>query len=91
MAPNRDVVKPKYVPPQIKHGLIETKDSFLRYPGWRRCKFSQPVVDEDALPLVFDARQQMPQRERIALSSLVQHNLQIPSALLRDVVKIESR
>ena len=29
MAPNRNVVKPKLVPPQIKHRLIEAQDSFL--------------------------------------------------------------
>ena len=28
MAPDRDVVKPERVPPQIKHRLIETQDSF---------------------------------------------------------------
>ena len=91
MAPNRDVVKPKFVPPLIKHRLIETEDSFLRDPSRRRRKFSQPIVDEDPLPLVFDARQQMPQCECVALSSLIQHNRQIPRAWLRGVLKIESR
>src|ERR1700745_1045503 len=28
-APNRDVVKPEFVPPPIKHRLIETQDSVL--------------------------------------------------------------
>ena len=91
MAPNRDVIKPKFVPPQIKHGLIETNDSFLRDPGRRRRKFSQPIVDEDPLPLVFNAPQQMPQRECVTLSSLIQHNRQIPRPQLRGVLKIESR
>jgi hypothetical protein len=35
MAPNRNVVKPEFIPPQIEHGLIETQDSLLR-DTWRR-------------------------------------------------------
>jgi hypothetical protein len=91
MPPNRDVVKPKFVPPQIKHRLIETKDSFLCNSGRRRRKVSQAIVDEDSLPLVLDARYQMPQCKCVALSSLIQHNRQIPRARLSGVLKIEPR
>jgi hypothetical protein len=36
MAPNRDIVKSKFVPPQVEHRLIESQDSFLRDSGRRR-------------------------------------------------------
>src|SRR5438034_8506773 len=91
MAPNRDVVKPQVVPPQIKHGLIETQDSFLSDTGRRRRQLSQSIVDEDSLSLI-DTRQQMPQRECVAFARLAEENRQIPGALLRcAVLEIESR
>src|SRR5271167_662320 len=91
MAPNRDVVKPERVPPQIKHRLVETQDSCLRDACRRRSELSQPVVDEDSLPLV-DTRQQMPHRECVPFARLTEHDLQIFRAFLRCAVfKIESR
>ena len=81
MAPNRDVVKPKFVPPQVEHGLIEAQDSFFRDSGRRRYELAQPVVDEDSLPLI-DTRQEMPQREGIAVASLAQYDRHIVCALL---------
>lgn len=67
MAPNRNIVKPEFVPPPVKHGLIETQDSFLGYAPRRRRERSQPIVDDCSLPLL-NARQQMPQGECIALA-----------------------
>ena len=91
MAPNRDVVKPKFVPPQVEHGLIESQDSFFRDSRRRRRELTQPVVDEDSLPLI-DTRQQMPQREGVAVASLAQYDRHIACALLWcAVLKIESR
>jgi len=91
MAPNRNVIEAELVPPLIEHRLVEAQDSIFCDTGRRRGEGSQPIVDEDPLPLVFDARQQMPQCECVALSSLIQHNRQIPRAWLRGVLKIESR
>src|SRR5271170_5727470 len=91
MAPNRNVVESKLVPPQVQHRLIETQNAFFRDTGWRRRKLNQSVVDKQALPL-FDASQQMPERERDALARLGKHDRQIVGALLRCVVfKIKSR
>src|ERR1700732_3073564 len=81
MAPNRDVVKPKFVPPQIQHGLIESQDSFFRDSGRRRHELAQPIVDEDSLPLI-DTREEMPQGEGIAVASLAQYDRHIVCALL---------
>lgn len=69
MAPDRDVVKTKFIPPLVEHGLIESKDAFFRNGGRRRHEPAQPVVDLDPL-LVIDTRQEMPQREGIAVASL---------------------
>src|ERR1700687_4426700 len=89
MPPNRNIIKPKGVPPEIKHRLIETQDSFLRDTRRRRRNSSQPIVNQASLPLV-DTRQQMPQRECVLFARLAKHNRQIPSALLRSaVLKIE--
>ena len=91
MTPNRDVVKSKFVPPQVEHRLIESRDSFLRDSGRRRNELAQAVVDEDSL-FVIDTRQEMPQRECITLASRVQDDRHIVCALLRrTVLKIESR
>jgi len=68
MAPNRDVVKSKLVPPQVEHGSVESQDLIFRDSGRRRHELAQPVVDEDSL-LVIDTRQEMPQRQGIALAS----------------------
>jgi hypothetical protein len=81
MAPNRDVVKPKFVPPQVQHGLINSQDSFFRDRGRGRHELAQPVVDEDSLPLI-DPRQEMPQRECIAVASLALYDRHIVCALL---------
>jgi len=69
VAPNRDVVKSQFVPPQIEHGLIESQDSFLRDRGRRWCQLTQSIVDKNSL-FAIDAGQEMPQRECIALASL---------------------
>ena len=91
MPPNGDVVKSKLVPPKVEHGLIESKDAFFRDAGRGRDEAAQPGVYEDSL-LVIDARQEMPQREGIALASLAQHDRDIVCALLRcGVLKIEPR
>src|SRR5882762_1103627 len=58
-APNRYVVKSEFVPPQIKHGLIETQNSFPSDTGRRRRELSQTIVDKDSLPLI-DTCQHMP-------------------------------
>src|SRR6266567_619911 len=51
MAPNRDVVKTKCVPPPVKHRLVETQDSFLGDTRRRRCELPQSIVNEDSLRL----------------------------------------
>ena len=90
MAPNRDVVKSQFIPPQVEHRLIESQDSFLRDSGRRWCELTQPIVDKDSLSVI-DAGQEMPQRERIALASLAQYDRRIVRPLLRGAVfKIES-
>src|ERR1700722_16702111 len=90
ISPNRDVVESQFVPPQIEHRLIEPEDAFFRNSGRWRHELAQPFVDEDSLPLL-DARQQMPQCERIPLSSLAQYDRHIVCSLLRcAVLKIES-
>ena len=71
MPPNRDVVKPEFVPPQIEHGLIETQDTFFSDPGRRRRELSQTIVDKDSLPPI-DTRQQMPQSECVAFARLAE-------------------
>ena len=91
MPPNRDVVKSKLVPPEVEHGLVESQDPFFRDSGRRRHELAQPVVDEFSL-LVIDTRQEMPQREGIAVASLAQYDGDIVRTLLRcAVLKIESR
>jgi len=60
MAPNRDVVKPERVPPQIKHRLIEAQDPFPSDAWGRRCELSQTIVDEHSR-LLLNPRQQVPQ------------------------------
>src|SRR5271168_4849086 len=91
MAPNRDVVKPECVPPQIKHGSIEAQDSFFSDTCRRRRESCQPIVDQDSLTLV-DTRQQMPERECVAFTRLGKNHREISSPLLRCAVfKIESR
>jgi hypothetical protein len=91
MPPNGDVVKSKLVPPEVEHGLIESKNAFFRDGGRKRDEAAQPGVYEDSL-LVIDTGQEMPQREGIALASLAQHNRDIVGALLRcGVLKIEPR
>jgi len=91
MAPNRDVVKSKLVPPQVEHGSVESQDLIFRDSGRRRHELAQPVVDEDSL-LVIDTRQEMPQREGIAFASLAQYDHYIMCALPRcGVLKIEPR
>src|SRR5271165_1349039 len=92
VAPDCDVVKSKSIPPEIKHGLIEPQDSFLRNTGRRRRKLLQSVVHEGSLSLFFDARQQMPQAECVVWARLAKHNREVRRTLLRSaVVKIESR
>src|SRR5580658_1896483 len=91
MPPNRDIVKAELVPPPVKHRLIETQDSVFRDAGRRRREFSQPIVDQNALALIVDARQQMPQCKCIGFASLAEHSCQIRRTLLRSVLKIESR
>ena len=59
MAPNRDVVKPEFVPPAIKHGLIEAQDSFSRDAVGGGRKLCQALVDQDSLRLI-DPCQQVP-------------------------------
>jgi len=91
MPPNRDVVKSKLVPPEVEHGLVESQDPFFRDSGRRRHELAQPVVDEFSL-LVIDTRQEMPQRESIAVASLAQYDRHIVCALLRcGVLKVELR
>lgn len=76
MTPNRDVVKSKFVPPQVQHGLIASQDTFFSDGGRRRHEAAQPIVDEDSL-LVIDTRQKMPQREGIAVTCLAQYDRHI--------------
>src|ERR1700730_2406581 len=91
MAPNRDVVNPQFVPPEVQHRLIESQDTFLGYPRRGRSELSQPIIDKDSLSLI-GAGQQMPQRQCISLASLAQYDCQIVRALPRcAVLKIESR
>ena len=91
MTPHGDVVKSKFVPPQVEHGLIEPADFVLRHIGRRRHELAQPVVDLDSL-LVIDARQEMPQGEGIVFASLAQYDRHIVCTLTRcAVLKIESR
>src|ERR1700722_19290231 len=80
MAPNRDIVKSELVPPQIKHGLIETQDSFLSDTSRRRSKLYQAAVDQQSLSFL-DTSQQMPQRECVAFAGLAEHDRQIVGAL----------
>ncbi len=82
MAPNRNVVKPERVPPQIKHRLIETQNSFFRNTRGRRRELTQPIVHQHSLPLV-DTRQQMPQRKCVTFPRLGKNNPQVFGALLR--------
>ena len=89
-APNRDVVKPEFVPPPIKHRLIETQDSVLGDARRRRREFSQPIVDEHSL-LLRDTGQKVPQGKCIALARRTKYDREIPGPLLRcAVLKIES-
>ena len=81
MSPNRDVVKSKLVPPKVEHRLVESQDPFFRDSGRRRDELAQPVVDEYSL-LVIDTRQEMPQRESIAVASLTQYDRHVVCALL---------
>src|SRR5580658_4161721 len=69
VAPNRDVIKPERIPPQIKHRLIKTEDSFSADTCGRRSELTQPVVDGHSLSFI-DTREQVPQRERVALAGL---------------------
>ena len=59
MTPNRDVLEPERIPPQIKHWLIQMKDSFPGDIGGKRRELTQLIVDERSL-LFVDTRQQMP-------------------------------
>lgn len=52
MAPYRDIVKTKFIPPLVEHGLIESKDAVFRDGDRRRHESAQPVVDEDSLLLI---------------------------------------
>ena len=89
MAPDYDVVKTKFIPPLVEHGLIESKDAFFSDGGRRRHEPAQPVVDLDSL-LVIETRQEMPEREGIVFASLAQYDRDIARALLRcAVLKIE--
>src|SRR5215813_9918712 len=91
MAPHGDVVKTQLVPPPVEHGLIESKNAFLRHGGRRRYELAQLVVYPTSL-LVIDTRQEMPEGEGIAFASFIQHDRDILRALLRrSVFKIESR
>jgi hypothetical protein len=73
VAPNRDVVKPQFVPPQVQHRLIESRDTFLGYARRGRRELSQPIIDKGSLSLI-GTRQQMPQRQRISFASLAQYD-----------------
>src|SRR5580704_10531674 len=78
LPPNRNIIKPKGVPPEIKHRLIETQDSFLRDTRRRRRKSSQPIVNQASLLLV-DTRQQMPQRECVLFARLAKQVARSPA------------
>ena len=73
MAPNRNVVKPEFVPPQIEHGLIEIENSFFCDPRRRRDEFSQAIVNEHSLVFIHPG-QQMPQGQRVAFARSGQHD-----------------
>src|SRR3984893_3720738 len=91
VAPNRDVVKPQLVPPQVQHRLIESQDTLLGDARRGRRELSQAIIDKVSLSLI-GARQQMPQRQCISFASLAQYDCQIARALLPcAVLKIESR
>ena len=61
MAPDRDVLEPKRIPPKIKHRLIQMKDSFPGDIGGSKRELAQAIVDEASLIFVdVDTGQQMP-------------------------------
>src|SRR5882757_2765091 len=75
MTPERDVAQIENVPPGIEHGGIEVKDAFSRYILRGRSKRGQPVVHHRAFR-AGDAREQMPEREGVARTRFVQHDVE---------------
>src|SRR6267378_566838 len=73
--PQTDIAESQLIPPLVEHALIQTKNSVPSHAVRSRHKFCQPVIDTATLRFG-DARQQMPERERVPLSRLSQYNMQ---------------
>src|SRR5207247_5848529 len=65
LAPPRRAVEAQLVPPRVERPAVAAKNRFARCAGRRRHERGHSVVDARAL-LGRAARQQMPERQRIA-------------------------
>ena len=90
MAPYRDVVKSEFIPPAIKHGLIEAEDAFPSDADWWRRELFQAL--EDALALApIHTREQVPEGQGITHASLREKYRDVIGSLLRcDIFEIEA-
>ena len=83
-APQRNVSEVELVPPGIQHFLIEAKNAITSDARGRRNERGQAVVNGAALRF-FDAREKMPDGERVALASLGEDFVEVGAALFLGV------
>ena len=79
-APEGNVSEVELVPPGIKHFLVEAQNAITSDAGGRRKERGQAIVDGAALRLV-DAREKVPDGERVTLASLGEDFVEVGAAL----------
>src|SRR5271167_2818797 len=79
ITPEVDIAEIKGVPPEIEHGLIETKNAFAGDAVGGRNERSEAIVDLGAFRSV-STREQMPESEAIIGTRLGEDNLQCGGA-----------
>src|SRR5205823_6014133 len=74
MPPQGDIAESELVPPEIEHLLIEMKNSFAGYAGWRWNETGKAIIDQASVGIVY-AREQMPECEGILPACLREHGV----------------